>query len=117
MSFLSHLEVLRWHLVRSVVAILIFAVAVFMFNDFVFGDVVFGPTKADFFTFEIFCKSGLFCVEDMPFVLRSAKPMQQFTTHISSSIIIGFIFAFPYVFWEIWGFVKPALYSNEKNPL
>ena len=116
MSFLSHLEVLRWHLVRAVIAILVLAITVFMFNDFVFGDVVFGPTKADFFTFKMFCKlTESFCIEDMPFVLRSAKPMQQFTTHISSSIIIGFIFAFPYVFWELWSFIKPALYTNEKN--
>ena len=101
---------------RAVIAILLMAITVFVFNDFVFGEVVFGPTKADFLTFKLFCKiSPLFCIDDMPFVLRSAKPMQQFTTHISSSLIIGFIFAFPYVFWEIWRFVKPALYTNEKN--
>jgi sec-independent protein translocase protein TatC len=116
MSFLSHLEVLRWHLVRAVIAILVVAITVFLFNDFVFGEIVFGPTKADFFTFKMFCKiTDAFCIDDMPFVLRSAKPMQQFTTHISSSIIIGFIFAFPYVFWELWSFIKPALYTNEKN--
>ena len=116
MSFLSHLEVLRWHLVRAVIAILVLAITVFVFNDFVFGEIVFGPTKADFVTFKLFCKiTDAFCIDDMPFVLRSAKPMQQFTTHISSSIIIGFIFAFPYVFWEIWSFIKPALYSTEKD--
>jgi sec-independent protein translocase protein TatC len=116
MSFLSHLEVLRWHLVRAVIAILVLAITVFMFNDFVFGEVVFGPTEADFITFKMFCKyTNTLCIENMPFVLRSAKPMQQFTTHISSSIIIGFIFAFPYVFWELWSFIKPALYTDEKK--
>jgi sec-independent protein translocase protein TatC len=107
---------LRWHLVRAVIAILVLAIVVFTFNDFVFGEIVFGPTKADFFTFKMFCKiTPVFCIDDMPFVMRSAKPMQQFTTHISSSLVIGFIFAFPYVFWEIWRFIKPALYTNEKN--
>jgi len=116
MSFLSHLEVLRWHLVRAVIAILVVAITVFVFNDFVFGVIVFGPTKADFFTFKMFCKiTEAFCIDDMPFVMRSAKPMQQFTTHISSSFVIGFIFAFPYVFWEIWRFVRPALYTKEKD--
>ena len=116
MSFLSHLEVLRWHLVRAVVAILVLAITAFMFNDFVFGEIVFGPTEADFITFKMFCKyTSTLCIDDMPFVVRSAKPMQQFTTHISSSLIIGFIFAFPYVFWEIWSFIKPALYTNEKQ--
>lgn len=115
-SFLEHLEVLRWHLIRSVIAILALAITVFLFSDFVFGVVVFGPAKSDFITFKYFCEyTGLLCIDELPYEMRSSKPMQQFTAHIGTSIIIGFITAFPYVFWELWRFIKPALYSQEKN--
>ena len=101
MSFLDHLEVLRWHLIRAVIAILLLAITVFLFSDFVFGQIVFGPARADFITFEYFCKyTNLLCVDELPYKLRSGKPMQQFTAHIGSSIVIGFISAFPYV-WEL----------------
>ncbi len=116
MSFLDHLEVLRWHLIRSVIAILVLAITVFLFSDFVFGEIIFGPARADFVTFEYFCKyTNLLCIEELPYKLRSGKPMQQFTAHIGSSLIIGFMASFPYVFWEVWSFIKPALYSKEKN--
>jgi len=122
MSFLEHLEALRWHIVRSGLAILIIALIVFAAKDFVFGTVVLGPTQQDFFTFRVFCSLGewigvgeRFCIEMPEF--RWITPLfgEQFVVHIRVSIIIGFILSFPYVFYEIWKFIKPGLYEKEQN--
>lgn len=121
MSFLEHVEVLRWHIIRSVIAVFILAVVAFLSKDFVFGTLILGPSRLDFLTFRLLCdasewlKSDVLCITDMPFILQSRKMTGQFTMHISSSIIVGFIAAFPYVFWEIWRFIRPGLYSKEKN--
>lgn len=121
MSFLEHVEVLRWHIIRSVIAVFVLAIAAFLSKDFVFGTLILGPSRLDFLTFRLLCdasdwlNSDALCITDMPFILQSRKMTGQFTMHISSSIIVGFIAAFPYVFWEIWRFVRPGLYSKEKN--
>lgn len=121
MSFLQHVEVLRWHIIRSVIAVFVLAIAAFLNKDFVFGNLILGPSRLDFLTFQLLCdasdwlNSDALCITDMPFILQSRKMTGQFTMHISSSVIVGFIAAFPYVFWEIWRFVKPGLQTNEKN--
>lgn len=121
MSFLDHVEILRWHLIRSVIAILVVAIVAFIFPEIVFGKIIFGPSKVDFPTFKALCKlselinSDVLCIQSMPFKLQSRQMSGQFTMHIMSSFIIGFIVGFPYVFWEIWRFIKPGLKKNEKG--
>ncbi|UII29472.1 twin-arginine translocase subunit TatC [Fulvivirga maritima] len=121
MSFLDHLEELRWHLVRSLGAILLVSIAAFLMKDFVFGTVIFGPAKPDFWTFRMLCKLGDFvhipaiCIDSVPFKIQSRQMTGQFTMHITTSVVTGLIVTFPYVFWEIWRFIKPGLYSTERQ--
>jgi sec-independent protein translocase protein TatC len=121
MSFLDHLEELRWHIIRSLGAIMVFGIAAFLMKDFVWGVLLLGPTKPDFWTYQMFCKissaigSDAFCIDEMPFIIQSRKMTGQFSMHIVSSAVIGLIVAFPYAFWEIWRFVSPGLYENERK--
>jgi sec-independent protein translocase protein TatC len=122
MSFLDHLEALRWHLVRSSAAILIGAILAFIFSDFIFDDVIFGPKKPDFITYRAFCKLSQwigmgddFCMTEMPFKIINNEMGGQFSMHMWVSIVVGIVFAFPYIVFEIWRFIKPALYSNERQ--
>ena len=121
MSFLDHLEELRWHIIRSMVAIVVFALGAFAAKEFVWGVLILGPTRVDFWTFEQFCQIGMmvnsdaFCMDTMPFIIQSRQMTGQFTMHIYSSVVLGLIFAFPYVFWEIWRFIAPGLYENERQ--
>ncbi len=121
MSFLDHLEALRWHLFRSISAILIFTVIAFIAKSFVFGIVILGPSKVDFVTYRWFCSlSDYFgvpalCIEELPFTIQSREMTGQFSMHVTSSMMVGFIVAFPYVFWEVWRFISPGLYDQEKN--
>ncbi|MFT5481208.1 MAG: sec-independent protein translocase protein TatC [Bacteroidia bacterium] len=116
MSFLEHLEVLRWHLVRSVSAIFIVAIAAFIAKDFMFDTLLLGPKSGDFWTYRMLCKYlNLLCMEEMPFDLINISMSGQFTTHIMVSMIAGFVFAFPYIVFEVWRFVKPGLHSTERK--
>jgi sec-independent protein translocase protein TatC len=121
MSFLDHLEELRWHLIRSVIAILIFSIAAFISVDFVFNTVIFGPARTDFWTFRKLCElaeivnSPSLCIDTLDFKLQSRQMTGQFTMHITSSFLIGFIVAFPYVFWEFWRFISPGLQMTERS--
>ncbi len=121
MSFLDHLEALRFHILRSVSAILIFTVVAFLAKDIVFGIIILGPSKVDFFTYRVLCDLGNYlgisalCIDELPFTIQSRQMTGQFTMHMTSSFVVGFIVAFPYVFWEIWRFISPGLYDKEKN--
>ncbi|UII24333.1 twin-arginine translocase subunit TatC [Fulvivirga ligni] len=121
MSFIDHLEELRWHLIRALAAILVFSIAAFVMKDFVFGTVIFGPAKPDFWTFKMLCKisdlinSKALCIESVPFKIQSRQMTGQFTMHITTSVITGLIVTFPYVFWEFWRFIKPGLYTTERQ--
>lgn len=121
MSFLEHLEELRWHLVRAVIAIFVFTIAAFVMVDFTFGTIILGPARPDFWTFRAMCELGnainvdALCIDQIPFRLQSRKMTGQFTMHITSSFVIGIIVAFPYLFWEIWSFVSPGMHNIEKS--
>jgi len=121
MSFLDHLEELRWHIIRSLVAIFIFAILAFLAKDFVFGKIILGPSKPDFWTFRMLCKAAVWlnsdalCIRELDFIIQSRKMTGQVTMHITSSFVIGLIVAFPYAFWEIWRFVRPGLYEKERK--
>ncbi|WP_437373777.1 twin-arginine translocase subunit TatC [Maribacter litoralis] len=122
MSFLDHLEELRWHLIRSVLAVVIIGIVAFLMKEFIFDTILFGPKKMDFPTYRLFCKVGNFlgidsdfCADELPFTIQSRLMGGQFSAHIWTSIWAGFIVGFPYVVYEIWKFVSPALHSNERK--
>ncbi len=121
MSFLDHLEELRWHLIRSLVAIGVFAIIAFVAKGIVFGQVILGPSRVDFWTYQMLCKLGdllgtpAICIEELPFIIQSRQMTGQFTMHITSSFVVGIIVAFPYAFWEIWRFIAPGLYPRERK--
>ena len=122
MSFLEHLEVFRWHLIRSALAVLFFAVIAFIFKGVVFDGILLAPKSPDFPTYKMLCflsqKIGMgdaLCMDELPFILMNISMSGQFSTHIMTSIVAGFVVAFPYVFWEMWRFISPALHDNESN--
>jgi sec-independent protein translocase protein TatC len=122
MSFLDHLEALRWHILRSMVAILIVAIVVFVNKTFVFDQIILAPKNLDFFSYRALCKLSILmgmgdklCLQQIQFSVINLDMAGQFLTHLKISAILGFIVAFPYVFWEFWRFVKPALYEKEKK--
>ena len=121
MSFLEHLEELRWHLVRSILAIMVFAIFAFIFKDFIFNEVILAPRNPEFFTNRMLCSFSQLvhidklCINSNPFQVINTQMAGQFMIHIMISLIVGLIMAFPYIFYEFWRFFRPALYQNEKQ--
>lgn len=122
LSFVEHLEILRWHLIRGLASIAIFAIAAFLAKDFVFHHIVLAPSRVDFPTYQLLCKMGVWlqkpevlCIEELPFILQNRVMTGQFTMHILASVVIGLVMAFPYFFWEVWRFVKPGLHAKEQS--
>lgn len=121
MSFLDHLEELRWHIIRSLISIMVFAIAAFLAKKIVFHGIILAPSRTDFWTYRILCKvselinTSALCIEELPFIIQSRQMTGQFTMHLTSSFVIGLILAFPYAFWEMWRFISPGLYSKEKK--
>ena len=122
MSFLDHLEELRWHLIRSVLAIIIIACVAFVFKDFIFDVLIFGPKNKNFVTYRWFCsiaqsigQESTFCQDGLPFRIQSRTVSGQFSAHLWTSVLAGFILAFPYVIFEFWKFISPGLYEKERK--
>jgi len=120
MSFLDHLEALRWHLVRSAAVIIIIAIAAFIRKDILFDGIIFALKRPDFPTYRMLCwlseKYSLdLCIKDVSFSLISINLSGQFTTHMFVAFITGLVLGMPYLLWEIWRFVKPALSGKEKR--
>ena len=120
MSFLDHLEALRWHLIRSLAAMVILTVTAFFSKELLFHDIILAPSRPDFWTYRMLCRLGEYleqpflCVKQLSFIIQSRTLTGQFSTHIGVSLVAGFILAFPYIFWEIWQFVRPGLYPRER---
>ncbi|UUV22850.1 twin-arginine translocase subunit TatC [Paenimyroides aestuarii] len=122
MSFLNHLEELRWLLVRSTIAILITSVIAVIFNEFIFDVIIFGPKRGDFLTYQFFCTIAQqfdldqsFCNNELPFVIQNRTMDGQLSVLIWTCITAGFIMAFPFILWEFWKFISPALYEKERK--
>ena len=116
MSFLEHLEILRWHIIRSFFAVLITGLIAFLAKDFIFEFIIFGPKKPDFPTYRFFCEiSEILCIKELPYRVQSRTVSGQFSAHIWTSITAGFILSFPYVLFELWRFIKPGLHDYEKK--
>jgi len=122
MSFLDHLEELRWHLIRSTLAVVVIAIIAFLMRDFIFDTIIFGPKKDDFPTYGVFCKfskmlgfSDAFCGGAPEFRIQSRLMAGQFSAHIWTSIWAGFIIGFPFILYEMWKFISPGLYEKERK--
>ncbi len=121
MSFLDHLEEFRWHIIRSAIAIVIFAIVAFISKGIIFDNIILSPRTPEFWTNRMFAKLGdlvgseALKINQVPLELISIKIAGQFSMHIWTSIIAGFIIASPFVFNEFWKFIKPALYEKEKK--
>ena len=115
MSFFDHLEALRWHLIRSAIAILIFTGIAFWQYDFIYNTIILGPFKADFFTYRMLCKIGTGCITHINGEIINTEVAGQFMLQLNSSILTGIILSVPYILWEIWRFIKPALLEKEKQ--
>ena len=129
MNFLQHLEELRWHLIRSIASVLIIAIVAFSNKSFVFDVIIFSPKGADFITYQFLCwlsvqlnaffptliSADVLCIGGNIPQLQNLNMSGQFTTHIMISVVTGFVVAFPYIFWEIWRFIKPGLMDKEKK--
>jgi sec-independent protein translocase protein TatC len=119
MSFLEHLEELRWHIIRSILAIVFFMILAFIFKTFIFENIILAPKNPAFFTNRILCHLGdllnttALCINTKPLNLINIKMSGQLTTHITVAMVSGLILAFPVILWEFWQFFKPALRSNE----
>ncbi len=116
MSFLQHLEELRWRLVRSAIAVIIIAITLFIYQDWIMDNVFLSMSKPNFLTFRFFCSYLHFmCVNEIPVNFQSTTMGGQFSYSLWMSFLGGVVLAFPYIFYQLWTFVKPGLKQNEKQ--
>lgn len=119
MAFTDHIEELRWHIIRSVLAIVIAGIVVFFNIESIFHNIILGPAHSDFVSYRILCEAGksinvsALCLQDLKMEFQNTELSGQFMMSFSASFMIGFIVAFPFVFWEFWKFIKPALRPEE----
>jgi sec-independent protein translocase protein TatC len=121
MSFIDHLEALRWHIIRSAIAVIVFSLIAFFSKEFLFHDLILGPSRNDFWTYRMLCKLGNLvgsqdpCENQVNFIIQNREMSGQLAMHISTSFMAGICMTFPYLFWELWRFVKPGLYPHERK--
>ena len=121
MSFLDHLETLRWHIIKSALAICIFATLAYIYSDFVWNSIIFPPKEHDFWSSRMLIQFSNFLglhsngLNVHPIQLINFNLSGQFMVDLWTAVIVGFIIAFPYVVYQFWSFIKPALYENERK--
>jgi sec-independent protein translocase protein TatC len=120
MSFLDHLEALRWHIVRSVIAWLAAAVTIFIFIDWIFDNIIYAPARENFITYPLLCNLGhtlhlgdALCMPPVKIPLLINTIGGSFTAAINICLMGGLIISFPFIFGELWKFIKPALSNKE----
>jgi sec-independent protein translocase protein TatC len=120
MTFIDHLEELRQHIIRSVIAILVMAAIIFIYRDWVFDNVITGPINPDFISYRLLCDfshwahmGDALCMPPVTINMQTTTFGGQFLSSISLALIGGILIAFPYIFWEFWRFIKPALKDKE----
>lgn len=119
MTFLEHLEELRWVVIRSLIAICTTATIAFFFKHFIFETILLIPRNPDFISNKLICKISQIlnapelCINQHPMPLQNITMGGQFNVHIWVSVVTGLILAFPYIFYQFWKFVTPALHENE----
>lgn len=124
MTFWDHLEDLRWTLIRSIIALFVFAIVGFIFMPYIYDSMIMGPTRADFFLYKYLCKATSaipflpdFCDDTFHVKIINYNLTSQFFRHMTTSFWLALILTFPYLIFEIWRFVRPALYDNEKKSI
>jgi sec-independent protein translocase protein TatC len=122
MSFVDHLEALRWHLIRSVIVIFIFTAIAFVYKEYLFDTIIFGPKRTDFWTYRKLCELAQrfdlgadLCIQKINFTIMNNTMAGQFNLHITGAFMAGFILGFPYILWELWRFIKPGLHVKERK--
>ncbi len=123
MSFFDHIDVLRKHLIRSVIAIAIFTGVAFYYYDILLDDIIFGPKKPDFWTYRMMCRlvekfpslGQDMCITKINGRIINTEMAGQFNLQLNSCVMAGIILGIPYLLWEIWRFIKPALHENERK--
>ena len=122
MSFLDHLEDLRWHLIRICIAVMVVASLAFIFSRYIFEDIIFAPINMGFPTYEFLCNAGRFvgvetsfCNDSIPLILQNRTMAGQFSADIWTAILAGFIISFPYIIYQLWRFISPGLHENERK--
>jgi sec-independent protein translocase protein TatC len=121
MSFIDHVEDLRWHIIRSVGILIIASIGVFMNIEWIFDKILLGPAHNDFITYRVMCRIGsvmhisAFCMDSFSLQFQNTTLSGQFMMSFSLSFMIGFILSFPYLLFELWQFIKPALKPKELN--
>ena len=119
MNFLDHVEDLRWHIIRSFVAVVVAAILVFWKVEWIFDKIILAPAHSDFISYKWFCALGRvmhydgFCLGDINMDFQNTAVTGQFMMSLSVSMMLGFILSFPYLLWELWRFIKPALKPAE----
>jgi sec-independent protein translocase protein TatC len=120
MTFIDHLEELRSHIIRSVSAILVGAIVIFIYRDWIFDYVIVGPINKDFISYKALCQfshwahlGDALCMPPVDVSMQSTTFGGQFLSSITMAFVGGIIIAFPFIFWEFWRFVKPALKEKE----
>lgn len=122
MSFMGHLEALRWHLMRSVIVWLVAAIIIFVFRDWVYDNIILAPSSENFITYDTLCRFGHWlgigdslCMPPVKIRFLVTEVNGTFTSALSIAMIGAIIVAFPYIFWELWRFITPALSAKEKK--
>jgi sec-independent protein translocase protein TatC len=120
MSFIDHLEALRWHVIRALLAVMIAAVTFFLYIDWIFDNIIMGPTRNDFISYRVLCSlshklrlGDSLCMPPMELNLQVTSVSGTFMSSITIAAVGGVLVALPFIFWEIWRFVKPALKPEE----
>lgn len=119
MAFVDHIEELRWHIIRSLAVILIFSILAFFKIEWIWDNIILGPAHTDFIAYRVLCQFGnkigisALCLQDINLEFQNTELSGQFMLSFSTSFMVGVVVAFPYVFWEFWRFIKPALKKEE----
>ena len=122
MTFFDHIEELRWHIIRSLVVWLIAAILIFIYIDWIYDNIILAPTFQSFFTYSALCNFGHWlhlgnslCMPVISINFQVTEVNGTFTSAINIAMIGAIVVAFPYIFWELWRFIKPALSPKEKR--
>ncbi|MBA3649247.1 MAG: twin-arginine translocase subunit TatC [Chitinophagales bacterium] len=123
MSFIDHLEELRWVILRSLIAIVVAGIFIFLNTKFIFDHIIFAPKNPDFWTFRVMCKLGSWvhmsslCVQNFNVPVQNIDFSGQFMVSLQNAFTLGLVIVFPFVLWELWKFISPALYEQERQKI
>jgi sec-independent protein translocase protein TatC len=119
MAFVDHIEELRWHIIRSLAVVIICSILAFFKIEWIWDNIILGPAHTDFIAYRILCDFGhkigisALCLQEINLEFQNTELSGQFMLSFSTSFMVGFVVAFPYIFWEFWRFIKPALKKEE----